>query len=230
MTAELVLNVSEAWKTTFPDAVVGTLVMRNVTNPESHAELDRRKTGLESQLRTRFAQGGRAAIKVLPVIQAYDAHFARFKKTYPVQLQLESVALKGKSIPRVAALVEAMFMAEIKNLLLTAGHDGAIVQPPIRLDVATGREQYVLLNGQEQVTKPGDMMMADAQGVISSVIYGPDQRTRITPITRQVLFVVYAPAGIGAEAVRQHLQDIQAYVMLIAPEATVESLDVYVTV
>jgi len=222
------LIVSDTWKAAFPAAVVGTLVMRNVANPESHAALDQRKEELEHQLRSQFLEGGRAAIKALPVIQAYADHFERFKKTYPVQLQLESVALRGKSIPRVAALVEAMFMAELSSLLLTAGHDLATVQEPIRLDVSTGSERYVMLSGQEQVLKPGDMMMADAQGVISDVIYGPDQRTRITASTRQVLFVVYAPAGIGAEAVRRHLGDIQACAMLIAPEARAESLNVYV--
>ena len=73
------------------------------------------------------------------------------------------------------------------------------------------------------------VMIADAQGVISSVIYGPDQRTRITSDTRQVLFTVYAPVGIGEQTVRQHLQDIQANVMLVAPEAEVVSLEVYGT-
>ena len=221
-----VLIVSEAWKSAFPGAAVGTLVMRNVTNPDSHPALDQRKEDLESQLRSRFAEGGRAAIKALPTLQAYDAYYSRFKKTYHVQLQLESVALKGRSIPRVAALVEAMFMAELKNLLLTAGHDLTAVQTPVRLDVSNGSERYAMLNGQGQTLKPGDMMIADSQGVISSVIYGPDQRTRITSDTRQVFFTVYAPAGIGAEAVRQHLQDIQANVRLVSPEAEVESLEV----
>jgi DNA/RNA-binding domain of Phe-tRNA-synthetase-like protein len=222
------LIVSEAWKQAFPGAVVGVLVMQDVTNPERHAALDQRKQELESQLRSRFSEGGRAAIKTLPVIQAYATYYERFKKTYHVQLQLESVALKGKAIPRVSALVEAMFMAELKNLLLTAGHDLAAVEEPIRLNVSTGNECYVLLNGQEQVLKPGDMFVADAQGVISDVIYGPDQRTRITATTRQVLFVVYAPAGIGAEVVHGHLVNIQANVTLVAPEAVVKSLDVYV--
>ena len=222
------LIVSDAWRKAFPGAVVGTLVMQNVTNPESHTALGQRKQALESQLRSRFSEGGRAAIKALPVIQAYAAYYKRFNKTYHVQLQLESVALKGKSIPRVAALVEAMFMAELQNLLLTAGHDLAAVQEPIRLDVSTGDERYVLLNGQEQVLKPGDMLVSDAQGVISDVIYGPDQRTRITATTRRAFFVVYAPAGIGAEAVRRHLEDIQALIALFAPQATVESLDVHV--
>jgi DNA/RNA-binding domain of Phe-tRNA-synthetase-like protein len=203
--------------------------MRNVVNPERYPALDKRKQELETQLRARFSGHDRAALKALPTIQAYDAYYKRYKKTYHVQLQLESVVFQGKSIPWVAALVEAMFVAELKNLLLTAGHDLEAVQVPVRLDVARGTERYIRLNGQEQQLKTGDMMIADAQGVISSVIYGPDRRTQITSETRQVLFTVYAPPGIGERAVRDHLQDIQANVLLFAPEAHVELLEVYGT-
>jgi DNA/RNA-binding domain of Phe-tRNA-synthetase-like protein len=182
---------------------------------------------LSTQIVTCFAD--RNAVTALKPIQIYNAYFKRYKKTYHVQLQLESIALEGKSIPRVAALVEAMFMAELKNLLLTAGHDLDTIQMPIRLDVSNGSERYILLNGQEQVLKPGDMMMADTQGVISSVVYGPDRRTRITPDTRRVFFAVYAPPSIGEQAVYQHLQDIRTNVMIVAPGAAVESLKVYGT-
>ena len=222
-------TVSDAWKTAYPGAAVGILAMRNVANPEHHAALERRKEELENQLRSRFANSDRAALAILAPLPAYDAYYARFKKTYHVQLQLESVALKGKPIPRVAALVEAMFMAELKNLLLTAGHDLDALQLPVRLDVSSGSERYVMLNGRELILKPGDMMMADTQGVISSVLYGPDQRTRITLDTRNVFFAVYAPPGIGEQAVQQHLQDIQANILLIAPQAQVEMLQVYCT-
>ena len=109
------LTVSDAWKTAFPGAAVGILAMCNVANPEHDAELERHKEELESQLRTRFADSNRASLLALSPLQAYDAYFGRFKKTYHVQLQLESVALKGKPIPRVAALVEAMFMAEVNS-------------------------------------------------------------------------------------------------------------------
>jgi DNA/RNA-binding domain of Phe-tRNA-synthetase-like protein len=221
--------VAEAWKTAYPGAAVGILVMRNVANPDRHPALDRHKEDLENQLRSRFAGCSRTALAALTPIQAYNAYLKRYKKTYPVQLQVESVVFKGKSIPRVAALVEAMFMAELKNLLLTAGHDLEAIQMPVRVDVSNGSERYLLLNGQEQVLKAGDMMMADAQGVISSVLYGPDWRTRITPDTRQVFFAVYAPPGIGEQAVYQHLQDIRVNVLLVAPQAEVESLNVYGT-
>jgi hypothetical protein len=68
------------------------------------------------------------------------------------------------------------------------------------------------------------MMMVDGQGIISSVLHGPDLRTRITPDTREVLFAVYAPAGIREAAVRDHLEDIRANVLLVAPEAETELL------
>lgn len=220
-------TVSEAWKTAYPGAVVGILTMRDVVNPDHHPALDGRKAELESQLRSRFSGQDKAALKALPTIQAYTAYYKRFKKTYHVLLQLESIAIKGKPIPRVAGLVEAMFMAELTDLLLTAGHDLEAIQMPLKLDVSDGSERFTRINGQEQVLKPGDMFIADAQAVISSIIYGTDWRTRITSETRQVFFSTYAPAGIGEQAVRQHLENIQANIKIVAPEAEVMSLEVF---
>jgi DNA/RNA-binding domain of Phe-tRNA-synthetase-like protein len=203
--------------------------MRNVANPAQHAGLDARKGQLEHELRRRFAGGDRSALKALAPIESYTRYYKRYKKTYHVLFQLEAIALKGKAIPRIAALVEAMFLAELKNFLLTAGHDLQAVQVPVRLEVASGTERYVLLSGQEQTLKPGDMMMIDREGVISSVLYGPDHRTRITPQTRRVFFAVYAPPGIGEQAVSEHLRDLQENVMLVAPQAGIETLHVYGT-
>ena len=220
-------TVSEAWKSTYPGAAVGVLVMYDVANPRRHAALDECKRELENQLRSRFASYDRVALKAHPTLHAYHAYYKRFKKTYHVLIQLKSIVFKGKSLPHAAALVEAMFMAELKNLLLTAGHDLNAIQMPVGIDVATGSEHYTRINGQEQTLKPGDMMIADDQGVISCILYGPDFRTRITPETRQVLFTVYAPPGIKGQAVYDHLKDIRANVTLVAPEAKVTMLKVY---
>jgi DNA/RNA-binding domain of Phe-tRNA-synthetase-like protein len=219
--------VSDTWKAAYPQAHAGILVMRDVTNPPQHAELEARKERLQDEIRNRFAGGDRSTIAALSPIQAYNAYYKPFKKSYHVQLQLESIVFKGKSLPSVAALVEAMFMAEVKNLLLTAGHDFDTLQLPVKLDVATGAEQYTLLRGTEQVTKAGDMFMADGAGIISSILYGPDQRTQINERTTNALFAVYAPEGISVDAVRQHLEDIRENVLLVSPLARVELLEVF---
>ena len=221
------LEVTETLGKAYPGAAMGILVMRNAGNPAGHPDVAKRIGELEGQLRGSFAD--RNALRALPAMAAYEAYYRRFKKTYHVLLQLESVALKDKPIPRVGALLEAMFMAELKSLLLTAGHDLAAIRGPLRLGVATGSERYVMLNGQEQELKPGDMMVTDGDGVISCVVYGPDERTRITPETRDVLYAVYAPPGIPEDAVHRHLQDLQANVRLAAPAAQVETLKVYGT-
>jgi DNA/RNA-binding domain of Phe-tRNA-synthetase-like protein len=218
---------SDAWKTTYPDAHAGILVMRDVNNPSNHLELERRKQDLESQLRTKFAGQDRKVIETIAPLPAYAAYYKQFKKTYHVLSQLESIVFKDRSLPSVAALVEAMFMAEVKNLILTAGHDLDRLQLPVTLSVASGSERYRVLRGQEQTLKAGDMFMADQAGVISSILYGPDQRTQINPETRNVLFAVYAPAGIEAAAVQAHLEDIRDYVLIVSPGATVRTLQVF---
>jgi len=220
-------NMTSKWQSTFPNAHAGILVMRNASNPAHHAELEKQKAELEEQLRSQFAGQDRAAIANHPVLQVYAEYYKRFKKTYHVQLQLESILLKGKSIPTVASLVECMFMAEMKNLLLTAGHDLDKLGLPLTLDVTGGTESYTVMRGENQVVKAGDMTISDQAGIVSNIIYGPDQRTQITESTRNVVFTVYAPAGIEEQLITQHLQDIRDYVLVVAPQAEVELLKVY---
>jgi DNA/RNA-binding domain of Phe-tRNA-synthetase-like protein len=220
-------EVTSAWKSAYPGAHVGILVIHAVSNPAHDSGLERRKVALEEELRAQFSGQDRAAIGSHPVLQAYANYYRQFKKTYHIQLQLESIVLKGKSIPGVAALVESMFMAEMQDLLLTAGHDLDSLQLPLTLDIAAGTEEYALLRGEQQILKAGDILIRDREGVISSIIYGPDQRTQITPETRNVVFTVYAPPGIDEQAVTEHLQHIQENVMVFAPQAHVELLKVF---
>jgi DNA/RNA-binding domain of Phe-tRNA-synthetase-like protein len=214
-----VMVATDAWKSAFPGAVAGVLVMAGVDNPEQSPALEVHTRELEEALRVRAAQLGADGVGSEPGVRAYVDYYRAHGKTYHVKAQWESVAVKGKPVPRRAALVEAMFMAELSNLILTAGHDLAAVALPVRVDVTREDDGYVLMNGRERALTAGDMMMVDGSGIISSVLQGPDRRTRITPETEEVLFAVYAPAGVGENAVRDHLEDIRANVLLVAPEA-----------
>lgn len=226
-TGSQMFEVASSWKEAYPEALVGVLVLRGVSNPPHHPALESKKLALEEELRAQFSRQERTAISSHPVLQAYGQYYRQFKKTYHIQLQLESIVLKGKSIPSVAALVESIFMAEMQDLLLTAGHDLDLLQLPLTLDVATGTERYTLLRGEEQTLKAGDMFIRDQGGIVSSIIYGPDQRTQITADTRNVMFTVYAPPGIDEQTVMNHLQHIQENIMVFAPQAQVELLEVY---
>jgi DNA/RNA-binding domain of Phe-tRNA-synthetase-like protein len=215
------VHVSDAWRKAYPGASIGILAMDGVENPPEHPALAEHVSRVEEELRRRWAGATRADLSQLPELEAYRAYYRRFGKTYHVQLQLESVALKGKPLRAGSSLVLAMFAAELQNRLLTAGHDLAKVEGGITVDVAEGGEKYVGIGGRELSLQPGDMYIRDEVGILSSVLYGPDDRAQIAPATRRAIFCVYAPAGIAPEAVATHLTDIASAARLVAPKAAV---------
>jgi DNA/RNA-binding domain of Phe-tRNA-synthetase-like protein len=218
------LEFTPNWRMAYPGACIGLLAMQGVRNPKSNPQLDEKKAELEAALRERYASYDRNGLLKIPTLAAYREYYRRFKKTYHVWHQLASIVFTNRSIPTVAALVEAMYMAELKNMLLTAGHDLKAIAQPLKVDVADGTERYVRMNGEVQDLKARDMYITDAKGIISSIIYGPDRRTRILPKTKRVLFTVYAPPGIEESAVISHLEDIRANVLIFAPKASVKLL------
>ena len=220
------INVIENFLTTYPSAHIGIMVMRDVENLAAHPALEACKQELETELRLRFTDKEPRILENTRPLPAYTAYYKRFDKTYHVLGQLKSIIYKNKPIPSVASLVESMFIAELKNGLLTAGHDLDRVEGAISLKVSIGEEHYIVMRGEDQQLKKGDLYITDVQGILSAIIYGPDQRTQITPETKNVLFTVYAPDGISDEEVERHLLDICDLVQLATPAARVEMLEV----
>ena len=200
--------------------------MANTVNSASHPCLDAKMSEIEAEIRNNFSDEGRTSIRKLPAMQAYATYYRKFKKTYHLQLQIESVAFKNRNLPRLSTLVSAMFAAELKNQLLTAGHDMSKVQLPVVLDVAKGDESYTSMNGNVQTLRTTDMFISDTKGVISSIIYGPDSRTPISADTSEVLFTVYGPEGISSQQITSHLEDIRSFVNLVSTDAHTTTLEV----
>ncbi len=213
------LKVSPNWKAQEPDSSLGLLVIRGAPNIPDHPELKKAKKALEEELRVRYAGMDRKALREEPILAAYDAFYRRFRKSYHVQLQLESVVFKGKPILSPSALVTCMFMAELKTGLLTAAHDFDSLDLPLTAEISAGEETYQQLNGTIKQLKAGDLYIRDLQGILSSVIYGPDKRTQIRPDTVNSLFTTYGPPGITVSQVEAQLEILEGYIMLFAPEA-----------
>jgi DNA/RNA-binding domain of Phe-tRNA-synthetase-like protein len=221
MTASQFLEVDPRWREAHPDATVGLIAVRGVTNPANNDSLNDLASALEIDVRSRLGSADRETIRAIPPLPAYAAYYKRWGQRYHVAMQLESVAQKGKALPRVAALVEAMFIAELRNLLLTAGHDLAALQLPVRLHAGAG-EPFTAANGQETTVKAGDMVIADAGGrVLSAIITGPSDVARFGPATTAALFYTYAPPGVDPALVVAHLDEIERNVRLITPDAKV---------
>jgi len=218
----LLISATDAWRTMHPGAVIGLLELSGVENTHPSLQLDDRKLATEACLRERYKGFTRQDFLSLPVLSAYDHYYKRFNKTYHVQLQVESIVLKGKRLPNVSPLVDSNFVAEVETLVLTAGHDGAKLHGDVAIDVAREGDQMTQMNGATKTIRAGDMIMRDATGVCCSIIYGQDNRSPISSATTRVLYVAYAPVGVPAEIVDAQLRNIEAHTRLFSPMAIVE--------
>jgi DNA/RNA-binding domain of Phe-tRNA-synthetase-like protein len=201
--------------------------MDDVQNGAPSARLRQHARQVEGKLHGRYAGADRTALNNLPTALAYQRHYRAFGQTYHVLRQLESAVLRSRPVESPDALVLAMFTTEIDTLVLTAGHDADALQPPLLVDRSAAGDQFVGLGGREHTLRQGDMLMRDAAGIISAVIYGPDERTRLVEGTRRVLFTSYGPAGISVNRLNHHLSRLADAVRLASPSATIQLQAVY---
>ncbi len=216
------ISFTHQWNEIHIGATIGLLEISGVDNGVSCAALDHKKRAIEAKLRERYQGYSRNDFMAAPVLSDYEKYYKSFEKTYHVQLQLESIVLKNKSLPNVSPLVDANFVAEIETLVLTAGHDVKKLNSPIFIDVSQAGDNITQMNGATKPMRSGDMVMRDADGVCCSIIYGQDNRSPISKETTHVLYVAYAPPGVSAATVKSQLQGILENVKSFAPACVVE--------
>ncbi len=205
---------------------IGILLMENVQNEASDNKLMVVRQELEEKIRSSYAGVTRGELKALHPMAVYTSYYKQYGYNYHVLHQLESV-IKGKTISRGLPLVEAMFMAEVKNMILTAGHDYDKIRTPLELKISAGDEIFKTIDGKDTRTISGDFMLADQETIISSILRGPDQRTAITENTKNVIYTVYAPVGVEKKLVKEHLKEIETYVHMISEKAVTQFMQVY---
>jgi DNA/RNA-binding domain of Phe-tRNA-synthetase-like protein len=211
------IELTPAFQTAFPDGVFGALVARDCPNRPRATAIARDQRMVEARLRERFPGN---TIDADAAAMAYGRHFRRFGGRYPVTHQAKTI-LAGRPIESASALVEVMFTAELDSLVLTSGHDLHALCDPLQVDVALAGDTYTKLSGREQALRPGDMIVRDAEGVIASVIYGPDSRTRLREDSAAALFGAWCPRGIPVAAVEAHLGTLAGLLRREWPGATV---------
>jgi DNA/RNA-binding domain of Phe-tRNA-synthetase-like protein len=225
----LYISATQAWRTSHPGACIGLLELSGVDNHGISPRLDERKRQVETALRRRYQGFSRGDFLSLPVMVGYVRYYKRFKKTYHVLLQVESIVLKGKHLPHISPLVDANFMAEVETFVLTAGHDVNKLQGALSIDVSRAGDHITQMSGVSKVIAAGDMVMKDIRAISCSILYGQDNRSPISPQTTHVLYVAYAPEGVPHEQVEAQLSKIEGNVRIFAPRAVVEQCKLLTT-
>lgn len=210
--------LTSEFRAAFPTGIFGALVVRRCPNRARTLALPPVQRDVEERLRRRFLA---EPIEADPVAQAYAGYFRKFGNRYPVVHQAKTI-LSGRPIESPSALVEAMLTAEVASLVLTSGHDLDVLAGSLTVDVARDGDRYTKINGKEQALKPGDMVVRDTDGVIASVLYGPDFRTRLREESNAALFGAWCPIGLTAAAAEAHLDFLAALLRQEWPDAAIE--------
>ncbi len=212
------IDVTPAFRATLPEGIFGALIVRGCPNRPRPTMLQAEQHAVEERLRARFPSD---TIDAHPVARAYAGYFKRYGARYPVVHQAKTI-LSGRTIESPSALVEAMFTAEVDSLVLTSGHDLDVLAGSLRVDVSRDGDAYTKISGKDQALKPGDMIVRDAAGIIASVLYGPDFRTRVRPESTAALFGAWAPVGLSVARVEAHLEMLERLLRREWPEAVVD--------
>lgn len=209
------IRLTPAFRAAFPGGLFGILVATNCPNRSRAAQINSDPQAVLARLTRRFPDG---EVDRDPIAQAYAAYFRRHGGRYPVTHQARSI-LAGRSMESPSALVEVMFRAEVESLVLTSGHDLRALTGPLLVDAGQIGDAYQKISGKQQVVTPGDMVVRDAGGIIASVLYGPDLRTRLRLESDSVLFGAWCPTGVPVGAVAAHLEGIGTLLQQEWPDA-----------
>lgn len=202
--------------------ICGFLRVSGCSGEADRPVLERLRATIGEEVRARWGGKGKAAFREDPVLEAYRRFYGRFGNSYFVQLQLETAAKGEKPIPLDIPLVSVMFLGELRHRILTATHDAVSVRLPVSVGEADGTQIIRRMGGAERTLKPGDLFMADGEGVISSVLAGPDERTRVTERTSDAVYTTYVPPGIGEHVLAAYLDDLEGMIASIYPGSRID--------
>lgn len=154
----------------------------------------------------------------------YYRYFKKYKKTYPVLQQLESILLKGRPFPTGRPLNEVAFLTELRTQVLSGAHDAEQVMGTIKLFCPEEKLPFTGMRGEKVHTYPGDTSARDDGGIIFSMIAGADERTCLRPESRHSFYPFFATPDTTREQLLPAMELLSSYVRVLAPSAQIDSL------
>lgn len=145
--------------------------------------------------------------------------FKKFKKTYPVLLQFESLILKDRPFPRYNAIREVPFIAEISTGILSGAHCIDRVKGDLEIYISEAKDEFTGIRGETIHTYPGDLAGRDEGGIILSLIAGADDRTCVIDGDRYVFYPVFGCPGLTNDDLMPAIEELKKWVGILCPEA-----------
>lgn len=152
----------------------------------------------------------------------YFRYFRKFKKSYPVMMQVESFLLKGRPFPEGEYINAVAFLTELETHMLLGTHDADKIEGDVVFYNETAKTPFTGMINPDSHSYPGDITGRDDKGIIISMIAGADDRTCIHEDTHRVIYLMFTLPEISDEEVTALAGKIREAALTLAPTAITE--------
>jgi DNA/RNA-binding domain of Phe-tRNA-synthetase-like protein len=198
MTPTIKFSKSSQYMTQYPKVAFGLALISNCQNFYNPPGFDQHKRKLLRRMRRR-----ETLAEISRRIETYNRFFDHFGHPCPLPQHLKRTVHSG--FPRYNLMVDAHFIAEMCAGILVAVADYDRFEGWLTLDLADEGEHCLGLGHRDMVTGQGEIVLRDEREIVCILCQGPDEKTRATDDTRNVLYYAYAVPGIDPQYLEQGL-------------------------
>ncbi len=199
MPREVVLHITEPYRKRFPDLAFGIGTIQSCTYFEKSESFKLYKRELLRKMRRRANLA-----QLEERINLYDQFFKEWGYPCPLPNHFKRTIEMG--FPIVNLYIDAHIIAEMYHGILMAIQDLNRFQGEWKLDLAQEGEMFQGVSGRMIHCREGEIVLRDEEGIVCSLFQGPDFRTRVEPVSKDIVVYVFTAPGIGEKQVSDGLQ------------------------
>lgn len=192
----------------YPNLFIGCIVLKNTDNNGTNNEIAQLLTTEQENLKQKLGTTNLAEHPhVAPWREAYRKFGSNFRCSTEALVRL---TLKGKQLRSINKFVDLYNYISLKYILTVGGEDLDKIEGDLRLDYATGNENFIPL-GQTENNPPtaGEVIYKDNSGVICRRWnWREGDRTKLTEQTKNAIFVIESIPPINIDLVKSATKEL----------------------
>jgi len=199
MQKEVLLTITEAYRHRFPDLAFGIGTVQECNYFEKNESFKLHKRDLLRKMRRRAN-----LIQIEQRINLYDQFFKEWGYPCPLPGHFKRTIEMG--FPIVNLYIDTHIIAEMCHGILMAIQDLDRFHGEWRLDLAQEGETFQGVSGRVILCKGEEIVLRDEKEIVCSLFQGPDFKTRVESVSKDIVVYVFTAPGIGEEHVSNGLQ------------------------
>jgi len=199
MRKEVSLNLTEAYRSRFPELCFGIGTIQACTYFEKSESFKLYKRELLRKMRRRANLA-----QIEERINLYDQFFKEWGYPCPLPGHLKRTIEMG--FPIINLYIDTHIMAEMCHGILMAIQDLDRFHGEWRLDLASEGETFQAVSGRTLYCKEEEIVLRDEKEIVCSFFQGPDSRTKIDESSKNIVVYVFTAPGIQMEHVSNGIQ------------------------